>query len=310
MTGVQFAGLLNNDRAGFEGAQFAGLLNIDSWNSQGVQFAGIGNVVKGGQRGPQFAGLFNISASDHATGQFAGLFNIAARDTRGFQGAGVFNISGREVKGTQVAGVMNVAGKGLKGAQIAGVLNVARKVRGAQIGLINISDSIRGTPIGFMSIVGKGYHKVEIAADEIFYTNISFRTGVHALYNIFTAGAKPSTYKLDETFWTFGYGLGTAPRISRKLYLNFDVTANQIVYGNSIDAINLLNKLYAGVDFQILKGLSLTAGATANVYLTDNSFEGYQPLFTDYHPVVYSHSAGANHHMNAWIGGKVGLRFF
>lgn len=310
MTGVQFAGAFNNNRGGFKGAQFAGLLNIDLWDSEGVQFAGIGNIVKEAQRGPQFAGVFNISARDQMAGQFAGVFNIAGRNTRGFQGAGVFNITGREVKGTQIAGVMNVAGKGLKGVQIAGVINIARKARGTQIGLINISDSLRGVPIGLLSIVGKGYHKIEIGADEIFYTNISFRTGVHAFYNIFTAGAKPSTYKLDETFWTFGYGVGTAPRISRKLYLNFDVTSNQIVYGNTIDAINLLNKLYVGVDFQILKNISLTAGATANAYLTKNSFDGYQPLFTDYRPIVHSYDVGRHHNLKGWIGGKIGLRFF
>lgn len=310
MTGIQFAGLFNCNRRAFEGAQFAGLLNIDLGHAEGAQFAGAGNIVKGVHRGPQFGGVFNIATDDHTTGQFAGLFNVAARDMRGFQGAGVFNIAGRAVKGTQVAGVMNVAGKEMKGAQIAGLLNIARKARGTQIGLINVSDTISGVPIGFMSIVGKGYHKIEIAADEIFYTNLSFRTGVRAFYNIFTAGVKPSTYRLAETFWTFGYGVGTAPRVSRKLFLNFDLTANQIVYGNSIEAINLLSKLYVGFDYQVFRHVSLTFGATANGYLTENSFEGYQPLFTDYRPAVYSYHAGGDHNLQMWIGGKVGLRFF
>ncbi|HEY9487176.1 MAG TPA: sigma factor [Chryseosolibacter sp.] len=59
-----------------------------------------------------------------------------------------------------------------------GILNVAPKVNGTQIGLINVADIVRGVPIGLMSLVWKGYHKIEISADEIFYNNLSFRTGV------------------------------------------------------------------------------------------------------------------------------------
>jgi hypothetical protein len=310
MTGVQFAGLFNLNRRSFRGAQFAGVINIDLDDAEGAQFGGVGNVVKGRQKGPQFGGVFNVTTGEHYTSQFAGVFNIAAKNMSGVQGSGVFNIAGKNMRGTQVAGVMNVAGKEMRGAQIAGVLNVARRIRGTQLGLINISDSIRGIPIGLVSIVGKGYHKIEVAADEIFYTNLSFRTGVHAFYNIFTAGAKPSTYKLDETFWTFGYGIGTAPRVARKLFLNIDLTANQIVYGNTIEAINLLNKMYVGFDYQAFKKISLTFGATLNGYLTRTSFEGYEPLFTDYRPdIFYSRDVGQDHHLSMWIGGKVGLRF-
>jgi hypothetical protein len=310
MTGVQFAGIFNANRRSFHGAQFAGVINIDLDDAEGAQFGGVGNVVKGSQKGSQFGGVFNLTAGDHYTSQFAGVFSIAAKNMKGVQGSGVFNITGKSMRGTQVAGVMNVAGKEMKGAQIAGVLNVARRIRGTQFGLINISDSIRGIPIGLMSIVGKGYHKIEVAADEIFYTNLSFRTGVHAFYNIFTAGAKPSTYRLDETFWAFGYGIGTAPRLTRKLFLNVDVTANQIVYGNSIEAINLLNKMFVGFDYQAFKKISFTFGATLNGYLTRTSFEGYEPLFTDYRPdIFYSRDVGHDHHLSMWIGGKVGLRF-
>jgi hypothetical protein len=94
------------------------------------------------------------------------------------------------------------------------------------------------------------------------------------------------------------------------LFLNVDVTANQIVYGNSIEAINLLNKMFVGFDYQAFKKISLTFGATLNGYLTRTSFEGYEPLFTDYRPdIFYSRDVGHDHHLSMWIGGKVGLRF-
>jgi hypothetical protein len=174
-----------------------------------------------------------------------------------------------------------------------------------------MADSVKGIPIGLMSLVWKGYHKIEVSADEIFYNNLSFRTGVHAFYNIFTAGAKPSTYKDNETVWTFGYGVGTAPRLSRRMFMNFDLTSNQIVRGNNIEEINLLNKVYVGFDYQAFKKMSLTFGATVNGLITKNSFDGYPPLFTDYQPdIFYDHNFGSDHNLKMWIGAKVGLRFF
>lgn len=310
MSGVQFAGVFNGNRFASRGAQFAGVLNLNTDDTEGLQAAGVGNITTGRQDGPQLAGVFNVAAREADAVQLAGVFNLAAKKIRGAQVAGVFNLSGKTMKGTQVAGVMNVAGKGIQGAQLAGVLNIASRVKGSQIGLVNIADSVQGVPIGLMSFVWKGYHKIEVSADEIFYTNVSFRTGVRQFYNIFTAGAKPSTYGDNETFWTFGYGLGTAPRLSRKLFLNFDLTSNQIIQGNTIDAINLLNKVYVGFDYQFLRKMSLTFGATVNGYITKNSVDSYPELFTEYQPdIFYDRDLGGNHNLKMWIGGKIGLRF-
>jgi hypothetical protein len=325
MTGVQMAGIFNANRGATAGPQLAGVLNVNFDRSQkfsaagalninlrgaaGLQLAGVGNMTVGDQRGPQLAGVYNIATGDTGP-QVAGVYNLAAGDTKGLQAAGVFNVTAKEVTGTQLASVFNIAGKKIKGAQISGVLNYAGKVRGIQIGLINIADTVSGIPIGFLSLVWKGYHKFEISADEIFYTNVAFRTGVRQFYNIFTAGARPSTFKDDKTFWAFGYGVGTAPRISRKLFLNLDLTANQVMQGGSIDAINLLNKVYLGFDYQAFKKMSLTFGATLNGHITENSFDGYEPLFTDYQPdIFYDRDFGSDYNMKMWLGAKVGLRF-
>jgi len=103
---------------------------------------------------------------------------------------------------------------------------------------------------------------------------------------------------------------GTAPKLSRKLFLNLDLTANQIVAGNSIEAVNLLNKIYVGFDYQAFRKMSLTFGATLNGHITKNSFDAYPPLFTDYQPdIFYTRDLGSNHNMKMWMGAKVGLRF-
>lgn len=324
--GVQFAGIMNGNMGSTHAAQFAGVLNLNLRETRGIMFAGVGNIATGISHAPQLAGVFNLATRDTKHPQVAGVFNIAAREINGAQLAGVFNMSGKQVKGTQIAGVFNVtgkrvkgsqlsgvfnlAGKEVKGAQVAGVLNFASRVSGTQIGLLNIADSVNGVPIGLMSFVWKGYHKIEISADEVFYHNLSFRTGVRRFYNILTAGARPSTYNDNETIWTFGYGIGTAPRLSRKLFLNLDLTSNQMVKGNTIEAINLLNKFYVGFDYQAFKNLSLTFGATLNGYITEKAYEKYFPLFTDYQPKIFYHRNFSEHNLKMWVGAKVGVRFF
>jgi hypothetical protein len=324
--GAQLAGIFNANRGDVNGAQLAGVFNfnwgrVDKFSAAGVfnfarsgsnavQLAGVGNMTVGNQTQPHGAGVFNLVTGDAKT-QLAGTYNLAGGNVRGWQGAGVLNFAGRNVRGVQTAGVLNFAGKEVHGAQIAGVLNYATKVRGVQIGLVNVADSVGGIPIGLFSVVLKGYHKIEVSADEVFYTNLAFRTGVRQFYNILTAGIKTQTLGGDTaTHWTFGYGIGTAPRLSKKLFLNIDITSNQIVQGSSLENLNILNKAYLGMDYQFAKRMSLTFGATLNAYVTDRTKEGYWNLFTDYQPnVFYNKDFGNTSTMKMWIGGKIGLRF-
>jgi hypothetical protein len=164
--------------------------------------------------------------------------------------------------------------------------------------------------LGFFSFVLKGYHKIEISADEVFYTNLAFRTGTSHFYNIFTAGVKPDTFEDDETHWTFGYGIGTAPRLTRWLSFNIDLTANQIVKGDNFEAINLLNKAFLGLEFEPVKKVALAIGITLNGYVTDTGYGQYPDLFTDYKPDIrYDHTYSNDLNLKMWWGGKVGLRF-
>jgi hypothetical protein len=198
--------------------------------------------------------------------------------------------------------------KSIEGIQLA-PLNVAPHMKGTQIGVLNISKSIQGVPIGLVSIVGNGYHKIEISADEIFYTNIAFRTGVRKFYNILAVGANPSTFKGDSTLWYFGYGVGTAPKLKDKLFLNFDVTSSQIVNGNKLDRVNLLNKLFVGIDFQLTSGLSVTTGITLNAHLKDKDVS-ITDITADYRPATfYERDIGSKRELAMWWGGKIGLRF-
>lgn len=310
VNGYQLAGMINLNGNSSSKFSAAGLMNLTYRDSRGVHLAGLGNGTIGKQEGPHIAGLFNFSTKDTYPLQLAGLTNFTAGNFSGGQVSGLLNFAGKDVQGAQVAGLINVTAKKLKGAQVSGLLNYASRVQGAQVGLINITDSIRGVPFGLLSFVLRGYHKIEISADEIFYTNVAFRTGVRQFYNIFTVGAKPDTFDDEETYWTFGYGIGTAPRLSRTFSLNIDLTSNQVVYGKSIEAINMINKLYLGIEVQALKHVGVTFGVTLNSYVTDTTYDKYQPLFTDYKPHFISDRTYSNDiNMKMWWGGKVGLRF-
>ncbi len=310
MTGVQVAGISNANGGIVHGAQVAGVLNLGASDVQGFSVAGVGNIALGETAPMQVGGVFNITPQGGSPMQVAGVLNIAGDHVHGVQIGGVFNVAGKGLRGAQIAGVFNAGGKQVHGTQIAGVFNTARNVHGMQIGLFNVADSLTGVPIGLISIVGKGYHKIEISADEVFYNNIAFRTGVRAFYNILTVGAKPSSYAEERTIWSFGYGVGTSAKLARWLFLDFDLTANQVVDGNTIAGLNLLNKAYIGFDIQALKKVSLSVGATLNGQITELGIDQYPELFTGFQPNVFlERDFGRNHDLRMWLGAKVGIRF-
>lgn len=295
VTGVQVAGLINMNWNSSQKLSMAGLLNLTHKDSRGVHLAGFGNGTIGKQEGPHVAGLFNFSTKDSRPAQVAGLMNFTVGN----------------MTGAQISGLLNFSAKQVTGAQVSGLLNYATRVKGLQLGVINVTDSIHGVPVGLLSFVRKGYHKVEISADEIFYTNVAFRTGVRQFYNIVTVGAKPDSFDKEQTYWTFGYGVGTAPRLSRTLSLNVDLTSNQVVFDQKIEAINMINKVYLGMEVQALKYVGVTFGVTFNAYVTDTNYDKYPSLFTDYTPDFMSDKTYSNDlNMKTWWGAKVGLRFF
>ncbi|MBX2941774.1 MAG: hypothetical protein KF860_05465 [Cyclobacteriaceae bacterium] len=317
---LEVGGLFNIDKGNVQHAQFAGLFNTVGGTTKGMQMAGLGNLTRKKVSAAQFAGLFNTNLDSVQGAQFAGLFNVNGRPSKGAQFAGLFNVQPSYYTGSQFAGFLNVATHQMHGTQVAGLINFAHNIKGAQIGLINYADSIKGIPIGLLSFVSNGYHKIELSADEIFYVNAAFRTGVRHFYNILEAGLKPETlngsYDLsvpvsaDQNVWSFGYGVGTAPKLTNWLYLNFDLTANQVNKGSFTNSISLLNKLYVGFDFQVARKFSITAGATLNAYIYDPTYSDNPQLFTDFTPtIIKRHTFSNGNEMEMWWGGKVGIRF-
>lgn len=274
-----------------------------------MQMAGLGNVNLGPANGVQVAGFANINTRQADGALVAGFGNFANGRSHGVQVAGFANVHTKSYAGSQIAGFGNVATDSLWGSQIAGVVNVAKYMNGTQLGLINVSKRMTGVPIGLVSIVGNGYHQIELSADEVFYTNVAFRTGVRQFYNILTAGLQPQLLADTANVWTFGYGVGTARRAARWLHVNIDVTAQHINQGRFTEALSLLNKVHIGLDWRPARKFSIYTGITLNGYLTRTSYPDYPKLFYDYQPTRFREEALGSNTLTMWWGGKVALRF-
>ncbi|MBL0340187.1 MAG: hypothetical protein IPP71_04260 [Bacteroidetes bacterium] len=306
---LELSGCFNLTRGDASYVQLAGFFNLNGGNVTGVQMAGFTNVVKGNVKGVQMAGFVNLNWNNFEGAQFAGFVNTALDSVKGFQAAGFCNVSQKSMVGTQVAGFCNVSLDTLKGTQI-GFVNYTRYIKGSQIGFLNIAQATSGVPVGFISYVHSGYHKFEIAADEVMPVNLAIRTGVTSFYNILTAGLNPAGG--DSLIWNFGYGLGTSFKLGAKTMFDLDLSASQIVEGNTFEKINLLSKVYAGVDTRINKTMSLAIGVTVNGQITKTDYNNYPDIFTYYEPnIFYSNTWELEKtQLQMWLGAKVALRFF
>lgn len=309
---LQLAGFGNAVGGKVYGIQAAGFANVNGDETEAVQLAGFANTNLGNTWGVQVAGLANTNLGKMNGVQVAGFSNVTAMPSQGVQVAGFGNVQIGDYVGSQFAGATNIATEKITGSQVSILYNHGREVRGTQIGLINYADTLGGVPIGLLSIVKKGYHKIELSADEVFYTNLAFRSGVKKFYTQLMAGFKPtqSIEPTDTSVWTFGYGLGTSPRINRWLSIDIDLLSQHVNKGSYTDELSLLNKFYVGLDFQLAKKFSLATGITLNGYLTRPSYTDYPTLFTDFTPnIFFDEDVGSDLNLKMWLGAKVALRF-
>lgn len=309
---LQIAGFGNIVGGNVYGVQAAGFFNLNGKETEAVQLAGFANTNLGDTRGVQLAGFANTNLGKMYGVQVAGFSNFTNGPSHGVQVAGFSNVQIGDYTGSQFAGLTNIATEKISGSQVAGLFNYGGAVHGTQIGLINYADTLGGVPIGLFSIVNKGYHKIELSADEIFYANLAFRTGVRKFHTQLMVGFKPeqSVAPSDTSVWTFGYGIGTTRKFTKWWYLDLDLSSQHVNKGSFTDALSLLNKAYVGFDFQVAKKFSIATGITLNGYMTRTTFNDYPILFTDYSPKIIS-DQNLNHDINLklWWGAKVALRF-
>ena len=304
---VQLAGLMNAVGGPVSGFQAAGLFNTNMRTTKGVQIAGLINLDGENVEGFQVGGLLNINLKSFEGFSGAGLVNTNLKKGDGVQAAGLVNLCLDTMKGVQIAGLVNVAPKVVLGSQISGLINVGIKVKGSQLGFLNISDTLSGVPLGFLSFCYRGYHPLELSTDEVFPVNLSWRTGVRSFYNIFSAGMKFD----DVTFplWHFGYGIGTSARLGKAVWLNFDLTTQQIIKGDSFEEMNLLSKFHLTLDISAAKHLAIAIGPVYNFYTSDTTVPYYETVYSKLPPYTLTDDTYDNNlNIKTWIGGKLAIR--
>jgi len=302
--GFEIGSLFNIDKKSVQYAQLAGLFNIVGGHVNGLQIAGINNTVLDSVKGVQLGGINNY-VNDKLSGlQVAGIYNHIGETLDGVQIAGITNFTNHKTNGAQIAGIANISSRGVSGAQFAGIFNYTRRLKGLQIGLINVSDTSEGYSIGLINIVFKGYHKLSLFTNEAMNLNAAFKTGNSKLYSILLGGYNSVP---QQKVWSFGYGLGSGLITGKRFSLNTEATAQQLYLG-SWDYYNLLNRLNVQVNFRIGKYLSMYAGPSYSVFVSnqDIHFAGYKQ---NIYPSGYKPNKLGNK-VTGWFGWTAGINIF
>ncbi|MBK7477861.1 MAG: STN domain-containing protein [Haliscomenobacter sp.] len=330
--GLEVGGFVNTIRNDVKGIQLAGWANVVGDDVTGIQYGGLFNMVRDTVSGVQIGGLFNVAGKAYAV-QGAGLFNAAIFGFRGVQGAGLFNYCGGATTGIQGAGAFNISrgkvksqfagGFNLAGDvennQISGVLNIGKKVEGYQIGLINFADTVSKASFGLISIIRKGYNRVEIGGSETFFGNFALKLGVKSFYNIFYLGGQwkndpmppgPGESAGKVLNWGLGYGLGTAIPLGARSLLNVEALSIHVNEREIWTAdLHQLNQLRLTWDVRFGSRASIYLGPTANYLLSRRKDPESGLLQTSLAPYLWiNHAKEGQTTHQFWGGLTAGVR--
>ena len=304
--GVQLAGMLNVTGKHMIGFQSAGLMNLNMGKTDGVQLGGLFNFNRRELTGVSIGGMSTISDTVHGA-VLAGLFNSSRYSKRSLELAGLFNHAKYGEQNYQLSCIFNSTRKGTTNSQLSVFYNRARILRGIQLGFVNYADSASGIPIGLLSIVKKGYHKIELASDELLFGTLAYCTGAPKFYNIFIAGIN---YR-NSALWTYGYGAGSDFVLKNKWSLMLNATAQQIqsrVYSSW--ELNLFTKAVVGIAYQVIPKVQIVLGPSFNFYMGDTSGNVSMSDFDElglFH--IYNSNVDTSY-FRMFIGAKLGVKFF
>ncbi|MFH0761639.1 MAG: STN and carboxypeptidase regulatory-like domain-containing protein [Bacteroidota bacterium] len=300
--GAQLSGFFNVDAGSFTGLQATGFSNVVTDTIRGVQLAGFSNVLRGPIYGAQLSGFSNFSSHNMDGIQASGFANTAIKDVKVAQLSGFANYC-RNLGGLQAAGFTNIASGTCKGVQMAGFLNYATDLHGLQLSVLNIADTVSsGVPVGILSFVIKGYHTIELTANELFPLNLSLKTGTRHFYNILSAG-------IQSDWLSVGYGVGTQFRMAKRLTLSMDLTANYVADNEMfIETKGSLLRFSPTLDIELAKHFKIILGPTLNVFSSLSTevpdMSAIPALFS---LPVFSQTVGPLP-VNVWIGATAGIR--
>ncbi len=306
INGLQLAGIFNYTFSKITGAQISGIGNISNHDVDGLQLAGISNNNKGAINGVQLSGVLNTNLRKITGLQLAGIANIQVDKISGCQISGIYGIAS-DIKGVQLSGIMSHTTHDVSGVQISSILNKARKLNGVQFGIVNIADSIEnGVQVGLFNIVKNGYRAFEFTKDETYYCNFMYKTGGKRLYSILNAGIMKDKVGV-------GYGFGYIQPIYKRLSVNLDALYSTLLATNNSNTYQgKIMNLRLGINYRILKHLTLTEGLSFNIYDPDkeNQSSGSAGKISFVGNSHYNISqAFQNNTKTIWVGWFFGVRF-
>lgn len=305
LRGLQIGGIFNLNQGSVVGMQVAGIVSTSLDHLEGAQYSGIANIIAKDLKGIQIAGISNLVKGDVIGLQLAGIANLNKGNTKGLQVSGIFNLVKGDLTGMQLSYIYNHAEEKMKGLQLA-LINTAKVNNGLQMGLINLSDSSKGVSIGLINLVKNGYYALELSTTEMFYSNLSLKTGARHFYNIYKLGFSPA----QQNRFGLGFGFGSNFTLFKKLSLSIDLSAYLVQKDKEVgDDFNAVNTLELSLDYQLAKHFAISLGASYNVHHSkyENSFEEY---FNSDIPVsTFNVQSSTDQYSQSWIGAKLALRY-
>jgi len=298
VSGFELGGIGNFNKGDVTGAQIGGICNINTGSFNGAVVGGITNLTKEDAKGLQLAGIANLNGGETNGLMLSGITNFAQKNSKGAQ-VSLINFAFENMNGFQL-GLVNYT-KGMNGFQL-GLTNYAKKMKGFQLGLVNVSDTIDGIALGLISFTKDGYYAVEVSSSEVLYSSVSYKMGVSKLYNIYTLGY--GRYE-NKDVYSYGLGLGSLVSLHPRHSLAIEGIANQMVYNNVWDNLNLLHKLNLTYQFHLTKRITLFGGPSFNHYITDYIVNGKYGTVDMPNP-IWEHS-GKNKRQYMWFGYNAGI---
>lgn len=268
------------------------------------------NIVRYTMSGLQLSGGINVVGREMTGVQMAGGANFNLRNSQGLVMAGGANFTLADAKGLAMAGGFNSTFGRHEGLQIAPV-NFAGSLAGSQIGVVNVARKVeKGVPVGFISFAGiNGYRRLEVNTSELNVGELSFKTGVPAFYNIFSAAY--SFNRDNKPLFGFGYGLGTAWKYNRWLGSDIDLLVttylpdspgiSDYVYWSQHARLSLSLEAKLGRRFAVF------VAPTANLFISESgdlNFSKYPLLIAERN----ANWLGDEAKSYSWIGYKAGIR--
>jgi len=203
---------------------------------------------------------------------------------------------------------MNLSLGEVRGAQIA-PLNIATgRVHGLQLGVVNISEQA-DFALGLLNIFWKGRTHLELTSAESGTTTLALKHGGERFHYIYSVGVRPRTNG-DATDFSAGLGLGGRIPISERFFLDVDGIVQHFFGADRLDQgeLRLLTTARAMLGFRLVDGVSIVAGLSYNIYVSDEDEATIDGLFGS--SVLDERSVTGGMRTTGWPGFVAGVQLF